>query len=69
MGIIKLKNLKSIKIKRLVHMEKEEEEIQPLTTKPMIERLTQFINPSNIWLGLNHTFLTLPRNSLNSTTI
>ena len=49
MGIIKLKNLKSIKIKRLVHMEKEEEEIQPLTTKPMIERLTQYINPPNIW--------------------
>ena len=64
MGIIKLKNLKSIKIKRLVHMEKEEE-IQPLTTKPMIERLTQFINPSNIWLGLNHTFVTFPRISLN----
>ena len=65
MGIIKLKNLKSIKIKRLVHMEKEVEEIQPLTTKPMIERLTQFINPSNIWLGLNHTFVTFPRISLN----
>ena len=34
MGIIKLKNLKSIKIKKLVHMEKEEEEMQPLTIKP-----------------------------------
>lgn len=34
--IIKLKNLKSIKIKKLVHMEKEEEEeeMQPLTIKP-----------------------------------
>lgn len=36
MWIIKLKNLKSIKIKNLVHMEKEEEEeeMQPLTIKP-----------------------------------
>lgn len=33
MGIIKLKNLKSIKINRLVHMEKEEEEMQSLTIK------------------------------------